>query len=53
MHVLERLLLIEPLKRCAFIRRFVLDNELQRFALGERFRQWNGQRATHDLMMAS
>ena len=53
MHGLQLLLFIKPLKRCTFIGRCVLDNDRQRIALGETFRQWDGQRATHNLMVIS
>jgi len=53
MHKLYLLLFLNPLKRRAFIGRCVLNNDGQRIALGEMIRQWNGQRATHDLMVVS
>ena len=53
MHGLQLLLFLDPLKCRAVIGRCVLNNDCQRISLGEMIGQWNGQGATHNLMVVS
>ena len=51
MHGLHLLLFLNPLECRAAIGRCVMNNDCQRISLGERIRKWNGQGATHNLMV--